>query len=282
MSLKKAITLIIISPIIFSCNKCKNEEVTPLSSGSFGITLISETNPNGRINSTSRLAQTSEISFDLGQIKETRELGFLLTNQGETSIFDVVISSSNSSFAIFPTSISELKPLIFVDNQSSLGLIPLINLTIIHGISPTGVGYAETLPAEINDAIITFEGKTLNGSDTVDVELEIDVIVSALIMDIELKSDGEIVDLTKPVAISKGLMAGKVNHYNVGSNQEIKNIGNVKILLTVDSSAQVELNPSEAYSFNSKGLIQLDGNNTISNYNKFKLGHDRNVYLYFN
>ncbi|MGL1886205.1 MAG: hypothetical protein OCD76_06795 [Reichenbachiella sp.] len=280
--MKQILTISALLLILVSCNEYKDEEGTPLSPGILGLQSNSESNSINGLNSTEQVSQTN-ITLDLGKIQATRELGFLLTNQGETSIFDVVISSSNSSFAISPTSISELKPLIFVDNQSRQGLIPLINLTIMHGISPSGIGLTETLPAGINNTIIAFEGKTLNGSDTVDVELAIDVIVSALIMDIQLKSDGEIVDLTKPLgsACCYGIDTDDMRLYKAGSNHEIENTGNVKIFLTVGYSTEIELNPSEVHSFTGDDLfIKLDGQGTVTDYNRIHLHDDGSGYLY--
>ncbi|MEQ9302865.1 MAG: hypothetical protein RJQ14_03045, partial [Marinoscillum sp.] len=191
-TMKRIFTAFSVVLVLFSCNKNRDDEVTPLLPGSFGVTLISETNPNGRVNSNGRILQNSEITFDLGQIKASGEFGFLLTNQGEESIFDITINSSNPSFAISPSSISELQPTNFgnLEDEPSQGFIPIISLDITHGNRINGIGFVEPLPEGLNDAIISFEGKTLNGSDTINLSLEIDVSVSALVMDVELRSDG--------------------------------------------------------------------------------------------
>lgn len=283
--MKQILTISTVVLVLVSCNKNWEDEVTPLLPGSFGVALLSETNPNGRVNSNSRISQTSETTFDLGHIKASSEFGFLLTNQGEQSIFDITINSSNSLFSISPTSISELQPSNFVnlEEESSQGFIPIISLDIIHGNRINGIGFIEPLPAGVNDATISFEGKTLNGSDTINLSLEIDVSVNALIMDVELKSDGEIIDLTKPIGLSTTTVGdlGWIRNYNVGSDLEIENTGNVQITLTIGST-QVELNPEEIQTFNSTGIVQLDGDGTITNHERIQLGTDGIGYFKLN
>ncbi|MGL1886207.1 MAG: hypothetical protein OCD76_06805 [Reichenbachiella sp.] len=270
---------------LVSCDKYKDEEVTPLLPGSFGITLISETNPNGKVNSNGRISQTSETTFDLGPIKASSEFGFLLTNQGEELIFDITITSSNPSFAISPSSILELQPLNFVnlDEESNQGFIPIVSLDITHGNRINGIGFIEPLPAGFNDAIISFEGKTLNDSDTINLSLDFEISVSALVMDVELKSNGAVVDLTSPSGLSTTTLGdlGWIRTYNVGSNLEIENTGNVQIMLTIGSTL-IKLNPSEIHTFNSTGIIQLDGDGTITNHERIQLGTDGVGYFKLN
>ncbi|MEX0360189.1 MAG: hypothetical protein AB3N10_04285, partial [Allomuricauda sp.] len=88
--MKKLLYLLL--PIAISCSKENDSTNQVASQFAFeqveGKTLTS-------ISSKSNIGSNSNIGFDLGDIKKTKQFYFILSNTGEAPIFDIELKSSN-------------------------------------------------------------------------------------------------------------------------------------------------------------------------------------------
>jgi len=231
---------------------------------------------------------TSGSSLDLGDIKASRDFYLPLTNIGQTSITDIELASSNESFSVFPSTIASLAPWTTPDS------ISLIRLNVQHGIALDGTGFAPLLPMGPNSTTLTVTGKTMdaNGSP-MDLQVEINVSVNALLLDAEIYCDGNLLEIKDNEGSHVGPTGlgglGAIRFGECAVNPEIKNVGNVDFQMTAygydtdgprlvkigeTTSIHIEVSTSPAYID-----FELDGDNTIPDLDAFDLGNDGNAYF---
>lgn len=92
--------------------------------------------------------------FEMGDLNKTSTYLFELRNTG-TQATNVILVSDNPAVTIVPSSIG------IISNSGSGGMIPIIQVTVAHGISPNGIGSAPTLPA--GRLSFTIEAQILGG-----------------------------------------------------------------------------------------------------------------------
>ncbi|OJJ21582.1 hypothetical protein BKI52_13655 [marine bacterium AO1-C] len=233
---------------------------------------------------------TNTVSFDLGNLKASKSFYFILSNTGDTSITDITIESNNANFEVFPKSIDKLAP------AGESNIVPLLEIGVIHGNRLNGVGFQSLLAMGDNSVEITLKGKTFGENGQENVELKAQIKLFAEVMDIKVFKAGNEVDLTKPSFSSSfggqesGL--GWVWGYNVGNDPvSIENSGNVKIALEINPSAlnsdsnqyytievgeKLDLGEISNKEFK---LFVLDGNGTVTNFERLRTGSDGKGYF---
>jgi len=231
---------------IISCNK-KADEINPTAPntpetpatevkkpGQFGLTQMATNQriskqvingityiPSEAIQETDRNQRTTNnVSFDLGNLKASKSFYFILSNTGDTSLTNITIESNNENFEVFPKSIEKLAP------AGQDGVVPLLELGIIHGNRLNGLGFQSLLAMGDNTVEVTIKGKTFGENGEEDVTLKAQVKLFAEVMDIEVYINDQI----QPYRDAVG------NYLNVGDLNEnqvfkIKNTGNVDINL---------------------------------------------------
>ena len=126
-------------------------------------------------------------SFDLGDLKASRDFYFLLRNVGGRPITGIQLASSNPAFAVTPALMDSL------DADPSATIVRLVRLSITHGTALEGVGYSPLLPMGRNTTTLTVSGRTNDGSGAaVSLTTAVGISVTALVMDAEL-ADGDTV-----------------------------------------------------------------------------------------
>jgi len=276
---------------IISLNSCKKDDEDIKSrSGYFKLTELR----NIGTKSTQRITNDSiKTAFQLGDLKNSNEFYFLLSNGGDNPIFDVNLKTNNSHFTTSPENISVL-PGSETDINGSI--IPLISMAVIHGTQINGIGFAELLPMGENLATLTITGKTIENHDTINLISNFYFSVDAKIMDIKIFDNGQEINLLKPVGSFAGPFdiagLGFIRYYQTSSDSlQINNTGNVDITLRIteaDSYGNVnDLDPITV--MQNQGLrinvnkhylvLSLDSEGTITDYTHIQLGDDGNGYL---
>jgi len=132
----------------------------------------------------------------------------------------------------------------------------------------------------INTSVLTITGKTIDGSDTIDISSDFEFTVNAKVMDIKLYVDNSEIDLTKNYDGASTTLGGLgfMRLYRVKpGNLEIENTGNVTIDLTYGGNKEM-LKPNEKTQIEIFGgsniTFSLDGNGTIADNNRIQLGND--------
>ena len=279
-----AILVIVMQFMVISCNKeddiienLKDDIIEMKEPGYFVLTELKNSVKSSTIDSQLKSAQAG---FDLGDLNASMQYSFILVNGGDQPIFDIALKTDNPSFAISPGAISLLEGNARLNNTTSSGFIPLVSLGIVHGTRINGVGFSRVLPMGINTSVLTITGKTIDGSDTIDISSDFEFTVNAKVMDIKLYANNSEIDLTGNYLGASTTLGGLgfMRLYQVQSgNLEIENTGNVTIDLSHGSS-NVMLEPNELTQIEISGgsnvTFSLDGNGTIADNNRIQLGND--------
>lgn len=229
-------------------------------------------------------------TFDLGTIKASRDFYFILSNTGDVSVTDVVITSLNDNFTVSPNMVDNIYP------QKSSNMIPIIRVTAKHGIALDGTGYTNSLlPMGNNTCTLQISGKTKDKDDDIDIVLTVKIKVYAEVFDVLVMDNNNEIS---PIGYEQDLYAVETPTYDC-KQPTIKNTGNVDITVVTRAPSlneggswpileQFSLHPSEIHQlsypvFNRyKELeVELYGDNTITNYSRLQPRPDGSVHMIF-
>lgn len=217
-----------------ACKKSTEYQPSPNSSGYFILTPMQLKNDLQPV--TKQTSDEPIPIFYLGEMKDSREYYFILTNGGEESIFDINLSSSVPAFQITPARIGSLAGKTTISSGVTGGFIPLITLGVTHGTRLNGLGYASLLPMNLNIAIITISGKTLKNGDTISIIQQIEMQALAKIMDIRVFDGLTEINLEQPdggVGYLGPMGVKDYRWYNLTHTSfEIENTGNIPITIS--------------------------------------------------
>lgn len=281
----KNLTISIITILVFfaSCKKDSNVE----KSGYFILTELKKSNSV----KSGIMTDSITTTFALGDIKASKEFYFILSNGGNNPITDIKISSNNDAFQIAPNMLTNLlgKGSLFSD------FIPIISLSVIHGIRLNGVGYTDLLPMNENSAEITITGKTIEGGESINLKSTFRFSVNAKVMDIKIFDGGNECNLLNPT--SSVMFAqnygglGSIRSYKFNSQSfKIKNIGNVTMTVhsynlggvTQTIGEVFDLSPLQDKTITLKSrstVFELDGDGTITDNSRIILGDNGKGYF---
>lgn len=273
--------------LIFSCK----DELSIKKPGYFNLTEIKQSgNSGGRTNVTSVVDQ----SYDLGDIKASKEYFFLLSNAGENPITEINLSTDNEMFVVSPSKISSLSGISVGGNS----VMPLISIGVVHGFQLNGVGFTDLLPMGENKVNLKIDGKTIDNGTSINVESIFELVINAKQLDVTLYSASNEIDYTEPVSQCVGCEYESglpyINAYEFNpANFIIKNTGNVDVIITLhplgefnEISLTLTPNEQETLTFSvpasGQGLnyyVSLDGNGTTSDQSRIKMGTNGKGYL---
>lgn len=279
--MKLAIYSLLIFVVLFS--SCDKEE--PLKKS--GYFILTELQNADYKSAEHQYDESIKTSFSLGDIKASKEFYFILSNGGDSPIYNIRLSSDNSVFKVTPESISSLSGKLSIEIND---LIPLISVGIIHGTKLNGVGYTELLPMNENHSTITITGKTIENGDTVNLVSEFNLRINAKVLNIQLFDDENEIDLPNPIG-QVHCNLGQFRYYRVSNNLIIKNIGNVPFDLTTYISSlgtftkdgesltilPNELNTIEMH--NGFVIYEMDSDGTICDYERINLENNGKGYF---
>jgi hypothetical protein len=81
------------------------------------------------------------VDFNMGSLNKTSTYLFELVNTGSTDMTNISLETNNAAVTISPSIISVLSP------SNSGSVVPIIQVTVQHGLSANGIGTAPTLTA---------------------------------------------------------------------------------------------------------------------------------------
>jgi hypothetical protein len=282
-------------PLLF-CQQLNSPSPTPDTDqpGYFSLTQL-----QGLQKTATITADTNTIN--LGDLHSTTNYYFLLTNCGGHIITNINLSVSDSSFAIFPTSIDSLTV-----GLGTQALVPIIKLTAIHGTGAQGLGSEPLMSQGVHQVHINITGATKHNNIDTNTSLTAAATINALIMDVDIHTITKTIDLSsKPTSSPFALfrfdgfyvsnMPGYVTNDTTDSIATITNKGNVNLIIktislvygTSDSivdSASYTIGINDSANFTLPRdislLFSIDGNNTVCDPNKMQLQTNGKSYFY--
>ncbi len=166
--------------------------------------------------------------FEEGDLQTTHTYLFVLKNTGASAATDVVLSSSNPAVHVSPSTIGILQP------EGAGGVSPVIQVTVEHGVSAAGAGYAPTLPAGRLQFTISATSAAVTASASVGMNVEVARFTATY--------HGNAVDLTGGVdgtlnVVTSASVTSAYAYYESGPVPAdhtliITNTGNVSLTLT--------------------------------------------------
>lgn len=240
--MKNTIIFFIFILLLYSCKKNRENDIQ--KPGIFALSRLENYNSTYKsanfqeLINVKKTSSLDQYSFDLGEIKTSKEFYFLLLNVGDLPIFDIQLSSDNPNFKISPTKISSLSSTNNISDLDNDQILPIITIGIEHGKRIDGNGYGDLLNMGINNSIITIVGKTIQDEDTLSISCSSSIVVDAKVMDIIFYVDNNEINLFNPsgslTTSIKGL--GTLPYYYVDYiNKPIKitNSGNIPITIEI-------------------------------------------------
>lgn len=223
-----------------------------------------------RVAAASALASPSSVDFEEGDLKTTRTYLFILKNTGTVAATNVVLSSTNSAVHVSPSTIGILQP------EGAGGVQPVIQVTVEHGVSATGAGYADTLAGGRMEFNISATSAEVTATASVGVNVKVASITASFLGEPTDLRDGQN-GYANPIATQNGTVvpAQYIGYYTgasatkLGGMATVTNTGNVPVTIVAHAhdpypapalflpTSTVTIEPGETVSVN--GFAQWYG-----------------------
>lgn len=135
-------TLLILAAILMTA--CSKEDPPPPAGDGPNLSFSSQQPASTSARAVSAQSAPSTpvagSDFDMGDLKKTSTFLFELRNSGNTGATNVFLATDNPAVTVQPASIGIISP------SGSGGLIPIIQVTVAHGLNANGIGTAPCLP----------------------------------------------------------------------------------------------------------------------------------------
>jgi len=237
--------------------------------------------------------KSAGIVIDMGRIRVGGYVFNLITNQGSNAIKDIIISGNHSAITNAPAKQSELKGLNSLkSSKGSFDNTFIVATKIFHGKDTLGYGpLLTTGNFKIHIVGTTVSGNEETSTDSMAVTASIEIKAVPLFADFDLLVDGVKLNFNEPTNTGTTTLGGVgfLPYYVVGTkNIKFVNKGNVDLGLkmTRTNSDIIETDfgsiaPDEfkELSFNGFRKFQIDTGRTVSDYTKFTIGNDSNIYV---
>ena len=285
--------ILIAGMLTYGCESTTSPDTTVVEPGSFAISRI-HTNTAPLQVGSGHISGQSTASFDLGNVDNTSDYYFVLTNAGDTDIEEITLETHHSGFTISPDFIEVLPP------QNEMSLHQVLKLTITHGTSASGVGHAPLLEPGPLTAALQISGKTVNEQgDSLMAELKADLSVVARLSDLQIYSGEQQIDLSSPSGsvLNSRLYESFLRRYDVPKNDiTVENTGNTELKFTAFKyaypqfiqEAEFTLEPGNTATY-SWPLVQsddasmfafvMDPGNIITDHKRLPIQNDGLVYI---
>lgn len=286
--------ILIAGLLTYGCDSTTSPDTTAVEPGSFAISRIHTKTAVHQAASGHESGQNS-VSFDLGNVDNTSDYFFVLTNAGDTDIEDITLETHHSGITISPNYIEVLSP------QIEMSLHQVLKLTITHGTSPSGVGHAPLLEPGPLTSALQISGRTKNEQgDSLKAELNADVSVVARLSDLQIYSGSQQIDLGSPSGgiLNSLLYEGTLRRYNVSVRNDItvENTGNAELIFATykqgyphfEQETEFTLEPGDTttYSWPLVGdnnasffAFVMDPGNIITDHRRLPIQNDGMVYI---
>ena len=172
----------------------------PLPSGNGGelsFSAITTTSaPSPKMKAAKR--DTGSTVFDFGNMPSTQTYLFELKNTGSLDVDNVSISTDNPSVAICTPSNIGVLP-----TQGTGGVVPLLEVQVLHGVGQNNYGLAPTLPMGSFSFVLTANGTDTAGNAVVaSCEVDLNVLVANFTL---LDNNGNVVNSDGQTSLNQKL-----------------------------------------------------------------------------
>lgn len=228
--------------------------------------------------------------YDLGEIQNTKQFAFELSNIGGSNVFDASISSSNTSFVLDTEFIQILRP------RAENSFIQPVVVTALHGTAPSGIGLADLMPPGENETTLRITGRTTNVyGDTLRLSERAVLRVNALLVDIEVSDVTGIIPLGSPTGSTSGVgdFVSRIRWYQTAPGPiHVRNTGNTDLPIRIYTRTEgVEYdevdvfvsvgNEIEIDRSTERIILRIDSQNTVSDFNRLPIESNGMIYLAF-
>lgn len=225
----------------------------------------------------------NKTSIDIGDLKSSDTIYFLVTNGGDTAIENVVISSNKTAFKIKPEKIERLEP------AGELSIQHVLAVTLKHGTD--SVGFVDMLSKSDIKAVIDLSGATTANNQSKNATGSIEINLKPLIADVDIFINGNELNYSSyqsEVDVNNEV----VRRYQVNTTDTVKivNSGNVDLHYAERKNTEnkypetTTLKPGQEVSFthsvSGSYFYKFETNNTVSDYNKFVKNTDGHIHFY--
>ena len=230
--------------------------------------------------------------YEMGEVRNTKTITFEFANQGDADLIGINFVSSNPAFVISPDYIPRLRP------RSQQSLTQNIEITAVHGMDPSGIGFLDLMPAGLNMADLEVSAKTTDFyGDTLDVRAQASISAIARIVDIEISNAFGVIPLdSSEYTVSSGPVSPwAMRAYRIPNGDlTLTNTGNIDLSIRVfrrindvqaiyrETDAMIPVGRDTTIArFNAEMAFKINGNNTISNPDVLPIQSDGFIYLYY-
>lgn len=141
MYIKSLIFPLLIALAISGCGGSGSDPTKPKPHGSLSFVETSATLRAAPARASVRAAPPGSADFEMGGLNKTSTYLFELKNDGTAPITNVSLETDNPNVSISPASIG------IIGTSTSGDMVPIIQVTVRHGLSSNGIGTAPLLPA---------------------------------------------------------------------------------------------------------------------------------------
>jgi hypothetical protein len=280
-------SLLVLLGIIAGGSGCVVGPDTSQSRGPLGLELMAAFRKAGsqRLGAASPLKVLAPLGadqeIDLEDIRYGRDYYFAVTNSGDADIRDVRVSiEAPTGFSVEPKQIALVPPGIDAD------VLPLVRLSVSHGVSPTSEAAADLLEPGQQFIDIQLEGRTSGETVTYTGQVRL----FALVTEISLVDSLGAIDLAKSdgFIISAGSEAGVARMFSRIGEVAVINTGNTPIDVTFTPdraegpSQEKVLGPEQSITVPSgvAGYIRVGRGSAARDSRKLPLAQNGFSYLY--
>mgnify|MGYP001113571795 CR=1 FL=1 len=233
MKIKTFILFLLSLSLLVSCKNKDGVDPEGGDPGAFGLTQLQGNKrirkqvingityvPYDAASANRNQRTTNTVSFDLGRIKASKTFYFILSNTGDQPITNVTIESNDPQYEVFPKSIDNIAP------AKEGGVVPLLEVGVIHGNRLNGLNFQGLLPMGGNMITLNIKGKTRDTGGEINVELIAEAKLFAEVMAVEFYIDEQKQRYRDDVGNYQ-----EARYLTESQIFKIKNIGNVDIKL---------------------------------------------------
>jgi len=251
--------------------------------GAFGFTMLKGLGDAGV--ETQEFNLTTEVAFELGDLKSSQQFYFLLRNLGDAAITDIDLAASGPGYSVVPAHLDALAPVGGGDGD----FLPVVRVSINHGTALNGIGFTDLLAAGAANGGLAITGSTTDaGGAAEDVGLDVSLTATAKVMDVSIDCGGQALDLASIQGSQSSNLGGLgfVRDYRCEIPRTITNTGNVPVDVSYalgDRIGPIALTvaPGDTSALGDDGNLRLvlDGDNTIADNDRLQIGNDGRAYF---
>jgi len=226
------------------------------------------------------------LGFDLGEIRGSTDFFFILNNSGGAIVTEVLLTTSQSSFEVYPSIVDTLLP----NPDFRIDRTKMVRVRAIHGTQLTGTGFRPLMPAGPNTTALRITALTPGpgGEDhLILLALAAELRVYALVMSVMFTDGTRVIDLSKPggTVITGGEPGSPHYFWHIQDTLRAHNTGNTPVALLDDGENRrdtLQLNGVYTFNFAHGGYTAvLDGMGVVSDDSIYPKWLDGKTYFSF-